>query len=434
MFELPKFNLKEKSEDIAKSLNSGKKFKFISFVVIIAVLCGLAAGALSGYYFYYQTQQYLKNLHLVPLETAVNGQEQYLAQTTQEDKTINTIKEVAPAVVSIIISKDVPVYEQYYYNPFGNDPFFEQFQFQVPGQRQNGTQKQEVGGGTGVIVSPDGIILTNKHVVLDENAEYTVFTNDGKKYAAKVLARDPVQDLAIIQIDKDKLDNKDMAFPTAKLGDSDKIELGQTAIAIGNALGEFNNTISVGVISGLSRTITASGTGFSETLEDIIQTDAAINEGNSGGPLLNLKGEVVGINTATVLQAQSIGFTIPINRAKRDIEQIKSIGKIIYPFLGVRYILITDEVKKDKNLSADYGALIAKGASGESAISKGSAADKAGLKENDIILEFNGEKITQNNSLTKVMDKYKPGDKISLKILRDSKEQTLDIILGERTE
>jgi S1-C subfamily serine protease len=426
MYNLPKLNLLESAK--------GKGgFRLILTVFLISVLCGLVAGGLSGFYFYYQTQEYLKKANLVFSGNSAS-QEQYLAQTSQEDRTISVIKEVAPAVVSIIITKDVPVYEQYYVNPFGNDQFFSPFEIQIPQQRQKGTEKQEIGGGTGVIISSDGVILTNKHVVLDENADYTVFNNDGKKYSAKVLARDPVQDLAIIKIDRDKIEDKDITFPVAKLGDSDKIELGQTVIAIGNALGQFNNTISVGVISGLSRTITASGGDYSETLENIIQTDAAINEGNSGGPLLNLRGEVIGINTATVLEAQSIGFAIPINRAKRDIEQVSSTGKIVYPFLGVRYTLVTDELKKEKNLLVDYGAFVSKNEKGEAAVLKGSAADKAGLKEDDVILEFNGEKITKDHSLLQLIDKYNPGDKVSIKILRDEKEQILEATLGERTE
>jgi serine protease Do len=225
-------------------------------------------------------------------------------------------------------------------------------------------------------------------------------------------------------------------FQPLKLGDSDGIQIGQTTIAIGNALGQFNNTVSVGVVSGLGRTISASDkTGaVYETLEDIIQTDAAINSGNSGGPLLNLKGEVIGINTAIAENAQSIAFAIPINYAKKDIEQVISTNKIVYPFLGVRYVLINDDVKKEYKLSVDYGALVEKGTSGESAITKDSAADKAGIKEGDIILEFNGEKIMLNNTLSKIIQKYNAGDKITLKIIRGELEIDLQATLGERTE
>jgi serine protease Do len=252
-------------------------------------------------------------------------------------------------------------------------------------------------------------------------------TNDGKRYSAKVLARDTIRDLAILKVEGGP-------FPTLKLGDSDKLQIGQTVIAIGNALGEFRNTVSVGVISGLGRRVTASGGGIIETIEDVIQTDAAINRGNSGGPLLNLKGEVIGVNFAMASGAENIGFAIPINKAKKDIEQVKTTGKIVFPFLGVRYVIINDQIQKENNLPVNYGAWIVKGERGEPAIFPGSAAEKVGLKEGDIILEFNGEKITSENPLAKIIMKYDPGDKVTLKILRQNKEFSLEVVLGERSE
>jgi serine protease Do len=286
------------------------------------------------------------------------------------------------------------------------------------------------------------MVLTNKHVVLDEEADYTIFTTDGRKFPAKVLAKDPLQDLAILKIEKEKIVDSDgefqlKPFSVVKLGDSSGLQIGQTIIAIGNALGEFRNTVSVGVISGLGRTITASGGGFVETIEDVIQTDAAINKGNSGGPLLNLKGEVIGINTATVLGAQSIGFAIPVNKAKRDIEQVKTLGKIVYPFLGVYYVLITENLAEEFDLPVDYGAWIGRNAAGEyttEAIFSDSAAEKSGIERDDIILEFGGEKITPDNSLAKFIQKYNPGDKVALKILQEGEEKTIEVILGERNE
>jgi S1-C subfamily serine protease len=316
-------------------------------------------------------------------------------------------------VVSVDVTKDI---EQLYFTPFGEFPF------------ERRIERKEIGGGTGFIISSDGMILTNKHVVLDKEADYTVLTNDGRKFPAEVLARDPVQDLAIIKIQANNL-------PVVKLGDSSNLQIGQTVIAIGNALGEFRNTVSVGVISGLGRTVTATGGGMVETLEDIIQTDAAINKGNSGGPLLNLKGEVIGINTAMAFGAENIGFAIPINKAKRAIEQVKTIGKIVYPFLGIRYVLITKEIQQEHNLPVDYGAWIVRGDRlGETAIFPGSAAEKAGLREGDILLEFNYEKITPENSLAKIILKYNPGDKVVLKILRNGKEKIVNVTLGERSE
>ena len=390
-------------------------FAVFATIIVVSSFFGFLAGVFTVNVFYGNLRNYLEKINersfLAQVPTF------YVPQTSQEEAITKVVNENSPAVVSIIITKDLPVMEQYW-QEFGP--------FQIPQYRQKGTEKKEIGGGTGFIISSDGMILTNKHVAEDAEADYTVLTNDGKKFPAKILALDPVQDLAIMKIEGSN-------FPVVKLGNSDTLQIGQTVIAIGNALGEFRNTVSVGVISGLGRTITASGGGQVETLEDVIQTDAAINPGNSGGPLLNLRGEVIGVNTAMANDAQSIGFTIPINKAKRAIEQVKSKGKITYPFLGVRYVLITDEIREKNNLAVNYGAWVKKGDQGEVAVAAGSAAEKAGIKENDIILEFNNEKITFENSLAKIIQKYNPGDKITLKILRAGQEKTIELTLDERS-
>jgi len=442
IYELPKFELPKLK---APKFWRNRLFWPIISSILVSVVFGFIAGAISGSYFYFEIKDYLSKLKIeIPepqtIEKIIEKEtiKEYQPQTSQEEKIIQAVEKVSPAVVSIIITKDLPIFEEYYISPF-EEFFGEPFELQVPQYRQKGTEKKEIGGGTGFIVSEDGLILTNKHVVLDTAADYTVFTNDGRKFPAKVLARDPVQDLAILKIEQEKIVDQQgklglKKFPTVQLGDSDNLQIGQTVIAIGNALGEFRNTVSVGVISGLGRTITASGGGLVETLEDVIQTDAAINKGNSGGPLLNLKGEVVGINTATVLEAQNIGFAIPVNKAKKDIEQIKTLGKIVYPFLGVRYVLITEKIQKENNLPVSYGAWVIKGEQGEAAIFPGSEAEKAGLKEGDIILEFDGQKITTENSLAKIIMKYNPGDKVVLKILREGKEKIIQTTLGERSE
>jgi len=415
-----------------------KFFWIIILCIFLSSFFGFSAGLFGSIFFSEQLKDYFSKINLPvykfeekkPEEKIIEKQTIYLPQTSQEEAIIKTVNEASKAVVSIIVTKDLPVFEEYYYSPFEEfkeffgEPFFE---FKIPKYRQKGTEKKEIGGGTGFFVSSDGLLLTNAHVVSDKEAEYTVLTNDGKKYPARVLARDKIRDLAVIKVE-------DGPFPVLKLGDSDKLQIGQTVIAIGNALGEFRNTVSVGVISGLSRTVTASGGGTSETLENVIQTDAAINRGNSGGPLLNLKGEVIGINFAMAQSAENIGFAIPINAAKKAIEQVKSLGKIVHPFLGIRYLIINDTIQQKNNLPVNYGAWIKKGEKGESAVIPDSPAEKIGLKEGDIILEFNGEKITTENSLARIISRYNPGDKVVLKILRNKEEKIFTVVLGERPE
>ena len=362
-------------------------------------------------------------------------EEKYLPQTTEEEKTIKTVKQVSPSVVSIIISRDVPIVEKYYINPFNSDFFGG---FQIPQYREKGTEKQQVGSGTGFIISENGMILTNKHVVSEEGVEYIVLLNSGEKYSAKVLAKDPFYDLAIIQINQsDVVEGDEKSFVPVKLGDSSKLQIGQTVIAIGNALGEFQNTVSVGVVSGLGRNIVATGAGIAESLEGIIQTDAAINPGNSGGPLLNLVGEVIGINVARSTSGENIGFSLPINMAKRDIEQVKVEGKIVYPFLGIYYAPITEEISKVNDLSVKLGAWVGRDGQGqktEIAVVSDSPAEIAEIKRDDIILEFDNKKITETNSLAKIILEYSPGDKVSLKILRGEDEFSREVTLIERKD
>lgn len=426
--------------------NKNNKLNFREAVILAivvsfltAALTGFLAGSL-GYNLVSKFGPNNKEFSQRPAKEATSTPET-VAQTgiiTQEEKIIKVVKEASPAVVSIIISKDLPVMEKYYQeeNPFGGDDFFKQFfgqdffspfKFRIPQYRQKGTEKKEIGGGTGFIISKDGLILTNKHVVSDKEADYTVLTNQGEKIPAQVLALDPVQDIAIIKINKNNL-------PVVKLGNSDKLQIGQTVIAIGNALGEFRNTVSVGVVSGLRRSITASGgLGETEQLSEVIQTDTAINRGNSGGPLLNLRGEAIGVNVAMAQGAENIGFSLPINKVKRDIEQVKKEGKITYPFLGVRYVLVTPLIQEKNNLPVDYGALISRGEKPEDlAVIPGGPADKAGLVENDIILEVDGQKVNQDNSLANLIQKHQVGDLVSLKVVHKGEEKVIEVELEER--
>lgn len=348
--------------------------------------------------------------------------------TDGDEPIVAVVKRASPSVVSIVATKDVPVVERYFTNPFQDDPFFERFfgqQFGIPQYRSRGTEERQVGAGSGFIVSADGLIVTNKHVVADVAAEYTVFLNDGAKLPAKVLARDPVQDLAVVKVERSGL-------PMVTLGDSDAVEVGQSVIAIGNTLGEFRNTVSVGVISGLQRTVIASGPGGGpEELQELIQTDAAINPGNSGGPLLNIRGEVIGINTAMAQGAENVGFAYPINKAKRDIESVKTSGRIIYPFLGIRYVIVTPTIAAEKKLPVDFGAYIA-GDGRDPAIVAGGPAEKAGLKEGDIIIEFNSERVDPTHTLASLVGKQRVGERVTLKVRRGADTLTLTATLEER--
>lgn len=229
---------------------------------------------------------------------------------SQDELLTDAVAKVAPAVVSIVVSKDVPNLEVTYENPFGNDPFFKDFNVRVPVYRQKGTVTQKVGAGTGFIISPLGYVLTNRHVVSDPSATYTALLSDGAQKNGRVIFRDTKNDIALLKIEGS-------GFTSVPLGDSSNVKLGQTVVAIGNALGEYSNSVSVGIISGLNRDITASNSGGgTETLKGVIQTDAAINQGNSGGPLINTSGEVIGVNVATVVGSSNISFSIPIAVAK----------------------------------------------------------------------------------------------------------------------
>jgi len=339
----------------------------------------------------------------------------------QKSPIVEIAKKVNPAVITIVVTKDLPKVEGFYFLPFGGR------QFIVPQIEKNKKEKTKIGGGSGFIVSKDGYVLTCNHVVRDPTADYTVIVEPTKKYPAKVLAKDPLIDIAILKI-------KDHSLPYIEMGDSLNIDLGETVIAIGNPLGEFEDTISAGIISGLSRKIKAyAGPDHRTTsLRGLIQTDAAINPGNSGGPLVDMEGKAIGVNTAMVMGAQIIGFAIPINYAKKDLEEVMKFGKIKKPFLGVRYFILNKQAAKANKLPVDYGALIVRENLGESAIVKNSPADKAGLKEYDIILECNGKKINEETPLADLLQKQNIGDEITLKVLREGKKIDIKIKLGER--
>lgn len=333
---------------------------------------------------------------------------------------VEVVKRICPGVITIIISKDLPKVEGFYFFPFGGEEF-------IFPKIEKGKEKTKIGGGSGFIVSSDGYVLTSSHVVGDPEADYTVILDPKHKYQAKILAKDPLIDAAIL-----KINEKNLQF--LELGDSDKIELGESVVAIGNSFGEFEDTISAGIISGLSRKITAyGGLPFKATsLRGLIQTDAAINPGNSGGPLVNMEGQVIGINTAMVMGAQNIGFAIPINYARKIFEEVKKYGKLRRPFLGVRYVILNEEIAKANKLPVNYGALVVRESLGEAAIIKDSPADKAEVKEYDIILGIDNEKITEENTLSEILQKHGIEAEIKLKVLREGKEIELKAKLTEK--
>jgi serine protease Do len=338
---------------------------------------------------------------------------------------VSIAKKVCPAVITVIVSKDLPKAENFYSFPYAGK---EKKKISAQVAPASGWEKTQIGGGSGFIVSENGYIFTSNHVVSDATCDYTVILDPKHKYPAKVLSRNPINDIAVLKIEGN------VPFPFLELADSDKIELGEDVVAVGNALGEFTDTLSAGIVSGLSRFITAFGgiDNQMQNLRGLIQTDAAINPGNSGGPLVNMEGKVIGINTAMIAGAQNIGFSIPINYAKKDWEEVKKFGKIIMPFLGVKYVLISKEMAEANKLPVNDGALVVREALGESPVIKGSAADLAGMKEWDIILECNGEKITSKNPLAHLLQKCKIGEETKMKVLRDKKELILKVKLEEK--
>lgn len=316
----------------------GMKYLFIKYHIVLGFVGITAIGSAT-----FGAYQYVENKEVVSKLGSLESQVASLAAALQESSAISdvykqqiqelsnrsgviarsqdelltaAVAKASPAVVSIVISKDVALLEVHYVNPFGDDPFFRDIGFRTPVFKQIGTKKQQVGAGTGFLIRADGYILTNKHVVADEGAEYVALLSTGEKKMAKVIYRDQTNDIAIVKIDGG-------GYPTITLGNSSSLKLGQTVAAIGNALGEYNNSVSVGIISGLNRTIQAQDDrGNVETLSGVIQTDAAINRGNSGGPLLDLSGNAVGVSVAMDRGAENIAFAIPIDTVKSVISRV----------------------------------------------------------------------------------------------------------------
>ncbi len=324
------------------------------------------------------------------------------------------VKRLKPSVVNVSTTSVVKGGVSQFESPFGGgeqDPFeefFKRFFGDVP-QREF----RQRGLGSGFILSEDGYIVTNNHVV-EKASDIEIILEDGERYKAKVIGKDPKTDVALLKIEpKHKL-------PAAVLGDSSKLEIGDWVIAVGNPFG-LGHTVTAGIVSAEGRSL---GLG---PYDDFIQTDAAINPGNSGGPLFNLQGQVVGVNTAIVAGGQGIGFAIPINLAKSVITQLKSTGKVVRGWLGVLVQQITPDIAEGLGLAEPKGALV-------SDVTPGSPADKAGIRRQDIITEFNGQQINDMQELPRLVAATPPGTEVTLKFLRNGKEQTARLKLGELPE
>lgn len=345
----------------------------------------------------------------------------FVAQNAEERQTVEAVAKANPAVVSVIAMSDQPTINPDQLRFFDFFSPYLDLDLNLPNQNN----KHQVGAGSGFFVSEDGLIVTNKHVVDDESFEYSVVTSEGESFPATVIAKDAIYDVAILKIDV-------VNAPFLEFGDSDEIVLGESVIAIGNALAEFSNSITKGVVSGLSRSVVARGKiGQTELLENVIQTDAGINPGNSGGPLLDLSGKVVGVNVAVAVDSENIGFALPANLVHRIVQSVKAEGRIVRPYIGVRYVILNEQIAEAENLAMNQGALIVSNELSRPAIVPNSPAEKAGLRSGDIILEFNSKKLSEKMSLLQVTRESDVGDIIELVVLRDGQQQSITLILEE---
>lgn len=364
------------------------KLSTLMVAAIIGALLGIGLYQLG-------TTGSLPDINLPKLDQPILKTEQKQTILNEENAVIGVVEKTSPSVVAIGATRRV-------FNPF--DPF------SIP-------KNQDSTIGTGFIVSDKGIVVTNKHVVSDPNTHYTVVTIDGKKFEVRKIYRDPVLDLAIVQVDEGGLKALDF-------GDSSKLKVGQMVIAIGNALGRFNNTVTTGVVSGLGRKVIAGDpfSGAAEALDDLIQTDAAINPGNSGGPLLNSAGQVVGVNVATTDGAQNIGFAIPINSVKKIVDEFVAKGTVSRPYLGIRYRFISKDVAILNEVP--QGAYIQE-------IIEGSPAEKVGIREGDIVIKIDGKAVSGESIVSDSIASKDIGDKITLNLWADGQERSVTATLQE---
>jgi len=355
--------------------------------------------------------KYIPQLQTFTQNTSISTNQSQTKVVREENLVIDVVKEVGPAVITIGIKPDTNARQTL-------DPFSIFFGDQTePDQEANDVQYI----GSGFVVEKNGLIVTNKHVVSDTNRQYVIVNDNGDSYDVKNIYRDPLNDLAILQVDA-----KDL--PVVKLGDSKNLQVGQYVIAIGTALGEFRNTVTTGVISGLGRGITAGSPyeGFVERLDDVIQTDAAISPGNSGGPLLNSNGQVIAVNTAVASSGQNIGFAIPIDIVKQSIENFNKTGQFNRPFIGVAYRMIGQRTAAANNVPE--GALVQE-------VIEDSPADQAGIQVGDILTKVDNKQLTdENGGLAGSIANKKVGDIITINYFRDGEDKTVRLTLGNSQE
>jgi 2-alkenal reductase len=403
----------------------------VIIALVVALFIGIAlGGVVGGGAAYYLTRRAPAQAAAQPIGQPVSSVQQAPQPTVAPQATplpsapqpaagdssvVATVKQVSPAVVTVIntLRADAQPNES------------QQFPLPFPGQQPEQPQRQTRASGSGVVISKDGYIITNNHVVEGQQSLSVTFA-DGTRHDAKLVGTDPLSDLAVLKVN-------DAVLGFAPLGDSNALQPGETVIAIGSPLGDFKNTVTTGVVSALNRTVPGSGQ------EGLIQTDAAINHGNSGGPLLNLRGEVIGINTLVVRgsgltgdQAEGLGFAVPSSTVSHVSQELIANGKVEYPYLGISYSMIDADVAAQENLLVQNGALISASGPNQSAVVAGTPAAKAGLKDGDIITAIGGVKLDSNTSLRAALMQHKPGEAVQLQVLRDGKTMDFDVTLATR--
>ena len=394
-----------------KKGSQSQKVFFIGAIVLVGVGAVVSAGFFGLNWRFLERVVRLPQLQKSESQISLNNA---IRVTSEESVVIDVVDKVSPGVVTIGITKTRRVGDIFQIDPF--DPFSPFHRPQTGSQ-----QKIEQDIGSGFIVGADGLIVTNKHVVADSEAKYKIITKDDKTYEVTKIYRDPVNDLAILKINA-------AGLPVVELGDSSKIKVGQLAVAIGTALGEFRNTVTTGVVSGIGRGITA-GSPFedsAERLDDVIQTDAAINPGNSGGPLLNSSGQVIGVNAAVSQEGQNIGFALPINVVKDAIANFNKTGQFNRPYLGVRYKVITKDVAVLNDLPE--GAYVMD-------VVEGSPAAASGIQAEDIITKIDDVRLSGGNAeLGRAISTKAVGDSVKVTVYRDGKTSTISVTLGNQSD